>query len=65
MKEILTYILENQVPILSTATTIVTAASAICAMTPTPKDDKFVGKAYKFIEWLGLNFGKAKQSGKS
>lgn len=37
------------------------AASAICALTPTPKDDKIVGKLYKIIETLALVIGKAKQ----
>lgn len=37
------------------------ACSAICALTPTPSDDKLVGKAYKIIEILGLVIGHAKQ----
>lgn len=37
------------------------AASAICALTPTPKDDAFLGRAYKLIETLALVVGKAKQ----
>ena len=37
------------------------AASAICALTPTPKDDKVVGKIYKVIETLALVVGRAKQ----
>ena len=36
-------------------------ASAICALTPTPADDKVVGKVYKLIEALALVVGKAKQ----
>ena len=36
------------------------ACSAICALTPTPADDKLVGKAYKIIEILGLVIGRAK-----
>lgn len=36
------------------------AASAICALTPTPSDDKFVGKLYKLIEIAGLVIGRAK-----
>jgi len=42
-------------------TTIVTVASIIAASTPTPKDDKWIGKLYKFIDMLALNIGKAKQ----
>lgn len=41
-------------------TGVVAAASAVTALTPTPKDDKFVGKAYKFLEALALNIGFAK-----
>ena len=37
------------------------AASAICALTPTPKDDAVLGKLYKIIETLALVVGKAKQ----
>jgi hypothetical protein len=41
--------------------TVHAAASAICALTPTQHDDKFLGKIYKFIEIFALNIGKAKQ----
>lgn len=37
------------------------AASAICALTRTPADDKIVGKLYKIIETLALVVGRAKQ----
>lgn len=36
-------------------------ASAIAAMTPTPKDDALLGKVYKVVEILALNFGRAKE----
>lgn len=36
-------------------------ASIITAMTPTPSDDKIIGKLYKLIETLALVVGKAKQ----
>ena len=42
------------------ATTIVTVASLIAASTPTPKDDEWIGKLYKFIDLLAMNIGKAK-----
>ena len=42
-------------------TGVVCGASIICALTPTPKDDVWIGKAYKFLEVLALNIGKAKQ----
>ena len=37
-------------------------ASAITALTPTPKDDAAVAKFYKFIERLALVVGKAKRA---
>ena len=42
---------------------IVTAASIIAAITPTPKDDKWIGKLYKLIDIAALNIGKAKDRG--
>lgn len=42
------------------ATMIVTVASLIAASTPTPKDDEWIAKLYKFIDMLALNIGKAK-----
>ena len=43
---------------------IVMVASIICAITPTPKDDELLSKAYKILEALALNIGKAKMGGK-
>jgi|TARA_R110002167_G_scaffold236905_1_gene442098 hypothetical protein len=42
-------------------TTIVTVASIVAASTPTPKDDAWIGKLYKFVDLLALNIGKAKE----
>lgn len=42
-------------------TTIVTVASLVAASTPTPQDDQWIGKLYKFIDLLALNIGKAKE----
>ena len=42
-------------------TTIVTVASLVAASTPTPKDDAWIGKLYKFVDLLALNIGKAKE----
>jgi hypothetical protein len=61
MTEIIKYITENSAQLIAAATAVVAAASAICALTPTPSDDKFIGKVYKLIEWVAFNFGKAKQ----
>ena len=48
--------------ILMYATAAVTACSAIAAVTPTPKDDAAVAWAYKIIDMVALNFGKAKDT---
>lgn len=55
------YILENKDELFGVVTAIIAAASAIAALTPTPKDDTFVGKAYKLIDWLALNVFNAKK----
>jgi hypothetical protein len=46
---------------LEIATMLVALASAICAVTPTPKDDAVIGKIYKVLEMFALNVGKAKE----
>jgi len=45
---------------LEVALAIHAAASTICALTPTRKDDNFLGKVYKVLEFLALNIGRAK-----
>ena len=42
-------------------TAALTLASAVAAMTPTPTDDLWVAKAYKFLDVIALNIGKAKE----
>ena len=41
-------------------TGIVCAASIICSLTPTPKDDALIGRLYKMLEICAMNIGKAK-----
>ena len=55
------YILENKEELFGVITAIIAAASAVAALTPTPKDDTFIGKAYKIIDWLALNVFNAKK----
>jgi hypothetical protein len=57
---ILNWIITNASDLIGVATTIVAAASAVAALTPTPKDDTWVAKIYKVVDWLALNIGKAK-----
>lgn len=60
MKDIISYIVTNSDSILGVVTAVVAVASAVAAMTPTPKDDTWVTKIYKAVDWLALNVGKAK-----
>ena len=56
----MSWILENKEALIGIITGAVALASAIAALTPTPKDDNWVGKIYKVIDLLALNVGKAK-----
>lgn len=39
---------------------VVTVCSIVAAVTPTPKDDQWISKLYRFIDIMALNIGKAK-----
>ena len=56
----ITWILTHQLELVHAITAVVAAASAIAALTPTPKDDTWAGKLHKIVDWLALNVGKAK-----
>ena len=43
-------------------TTVVAAAAAIAALTPSPKDNSLIGKIRKVVDFLGLNWGFAKNN---
>jgi hypothetical protein len=55
------YVQENWELILGILTAAVALASAVAAITPTPKDDGVVKKLYKILDMLALNVGKAKE----
>jgi hypothetical protein len=59
MDTIIQTLLSN--PWFNVVTAIVALASAIAAATPTPKEGSIVAKAYKVIDFLAMNIGKAKQ----
>lgn len=61
MTDIINWIVTHVSDLIAILTGVVTVASAIAALTPTPKDDTIVGKAYKVVDWLALNVGKAKE----
>ena len=39
------------------ATAVISVASIIAALTPTPKDDVWIAKLYRFIDILAINSG--------
>ena len=55
------YVQENWEQIVVILTSAVALASAVAALTPTPKDDGIVKKLYKLIDLLAINVGKAKE----
>ena len=60
MNTMINYLIENSSTLITILTALVAAASSIAALTPTPPDDTWVAKAYKIVDWLALNVGKAK-----
>jgi len=61
---IINWVTSNSAELISILTGIVAVASAIAALTPTPKDDTIVGKIYKVVDLLAINVGKAKDTSK-
>jgi hypothetical protein len=55
------YITENKDQLFGVVTAVIAAASAIAALTPTPKDDGLIKKIYKVIDFLALNVFNAKK----
>ncbi len=54
------YFTENKEGILQVVTAVIAAASAIAALTPTPKDDGLLKKVSKIVDLLALNVFRAK-----
>ncbi|MEN9512538.1 MAG: hypothetical protein RJB16_298 [Bacteroidota bacterium] len=50
-------------PYFGVFTAVVALASAVAAVTPTPKKGSVLSKAYKVVDLLALNIGKAKDKG--
>jgi hypothetical protein len=54
----------NEVPSWFNAVTgVVSAASAVAALTPTPKDDNFLSGVVRVLDVLALNVGNVKRTG--
>lgn len=60
MSTFINYLINNGQELLNVATLVVTACSAIAALTPTPLDDGIVARLYKAIDFFALNIGRAK-----
>lgn len=50
---------------LEAAFAVIAAASGVAALTPTPRDDEWLGKLYRLIDLLALNVGHAKEKARS
>lgn len=61
--EIILQLIQNQ-PWFGVVAAIISLASAIAAITPTPKPGSALAKVYGIIDLLALNIGKAKDTGK-
>ena len=57
------YMLDLILKLIQIVPWIVTAASLIASITPTPKDDHWFSYIYKVIDWCALNVLKAKDKG--
>jgi len=55
------YITTNYTEILTAITAVIAAASAVAALTPTPKDDSAILWVRKIIDFLALNILNAKK----
>ncbi len=58
-------VLANKVAIWLVLTSTVTAAAAMAAITPSPKDDSWIAKIRKVVDILGWNWGFAKNDKKT
>lgn len=56
----LDFIINRWDDILVALTSVVTAASAVCALTPSQADDKIIARVRQVLDVLALNVGQAK-----
>ena len=63
MSEMISYVMENYMQILSAVGGIVGGFADIASMTPNKRDDRVVQMILDMVNFLGANFGKAKNGG--
>ena len=59
--EAIKWISANIETVIAIVTAVVTLASLVASVTPTPKDNAIIAKLYKVIDLLALNIGHAKE----
>jgi len=63
MSEMVSYVMGNYMQILSAVGGIVGGFAVIASMTPNKSDDRVVQMILDVVNFLGANFGKAKNGG--
>jgi hypothetical protein len=56
------FLIENVDLLFEIAFAVISTASLVAAVTPTPRDDIIIGKLYRVVETLALNVGHAKET---
>ena len=59
MQDIIQSLISN--PWFNVVTAFIALASAVAAVTPTPKQGSLLAQVYKIIDFAAINIGKAKQ----
>tara|TARA_R100000152_G_C6738587_1_gene162552 strand:+ start:885 stop:1076 length:192 start_codon:yes stop_codon:yes gene_type:complete len=60
MSELVSFVMDNYVSILSAVASIVGGFAVLASLTPNKSDDRIVQMILDVVNFLGANFGKAK-----
>jgi hypothetical protein len=60
MSELVSFVMDNYVSILSAVASIVGGFAVLASLTPNKSDDRIVQMILDMVNFLGANFGKAK-----
>ena len=63
MSGVVSYVMENYMQMLTAVGGIVGGVAVIASMTPNKSDDRIVQTILDMVNFLGANFGKAKNGG--